>query len=94
MPQFSEYVVLSSVRTYIFDNAKTSPKKSYGKEINSSALFASVYIDILYASLALDEATPVKLAFASFPDGRFLRVVSSAAAKEITTVHAGRGPIA
>jgi len=93
MPQFSEYVVLSSVRTYIFDNAKTSPKKSYGKEINS-ALFASVYIDILYASLALDEATPVKLAFASFPDGRFLRVVSSAAAKEITTVHAGRGPIA
>lgn len=58
------------------------------KEINSSALFASVYIDILYAGLALDEATPVKLAFASFPDGRLLRVVSSAAAKEIATVHA------
>ena len=64
------------------------------KEINSSVLFASVYIDILYAGLALDEATPVKLAFASFPDGRLLRVVSSAAAKKIATVHAGRSPIA
>lgn len=39
------------------------------KEINSIALFASVYIDILHASLALDEATPVKLALASLSDG-------------------------
>lgn len=64
------------------------------KEINSSALFASVYIDILHASLALDEATPVKLALASLPDGRLLRVVSPTAAKKIAAVHAGRGSIA
>lgn len=45
-------------------------------------------IDIFHASLAFDEATPVKFALASFPDGRFLRIVSSAATKKITTIHA------
>lgn len=64
------------------------------KEINSNALFASVYIDILHAGLTLDEATPVKLALASLPDSRLLRIVSPTAAKEIAAVHAGRGPIA
>lgn len=64
------------------------------KEINSSALFASVYIDILHAGLAFDEATPMKFALASLPDGRLLRVVSPTAAKEIAAVHAGRSPIA
>jgi len=65
-----------------------------GKEINNSALFASVYIDIFHAGFAIDEATPVKLALAPLPDGRLLRVVSPTAAKEIATVHTGRGPIA
>lgn len=64
------------------------------KDINSSALFASVYIDTLHAGLTLDEATPVKLAFAFLLDGRLLRVVAPTAAKKITAVHAGRGPIA
>lgn len=64
------------------------------KDINNSALFASVYIDIFHAGLALDKATPVKLALASLPDGRLLCVVSPTATKEIAAVHAGRGPIA
>lgn len=51
-------------------------------------------VDTFYAGLALDEATPVKLALAPLPDRRLLRVVSSTAAKEITAVHAGRRPIA
>lgn len=69
-------------RIYTFDNAKISQKRSHKKKrINSSALLASVDIDIFHASLAFDEATPVKFALASLPDGRLLRIVSSAAAK-------------
>jgi hypothetical protein len=51
-------------------------------------------IDTFYTSLTFHEATPVKLAFASLFDGRFLRIVSSTAAEEIATVHTGRGSIA
>lgn len=47
-------------------------------------------IDILHAGLALDIATPVKLALASFSDSRLLRIVSSAAAEKIAAIHAGR----
>jgi len=51
-------------------------------------------IDIFYTSLTFHEATPVKLAFASLFNSCLLRVVSSTAAEEIATVHAGRGSIA
>jgi len=51
-------------------------------------------IDIFYTSLTFHEATPMKLAFASLFDSRFLRIVSSTATEEIATIHAGRGSIA
>lgn len=94
MPPLAKYDCI--VCTYIFSSQyeDKSGKERETNEINSSTLFASVYVDILHAGFALDEATPVKLALASLPDSRLLRVVSPAAAKKIAAIHAGRGPIA